>query len=760
MSEPPRDPALRPDDGTRYAAIMLGTWTLAIGALAALVWFDEVGLASRVRLLDSTAGGVALPVWALLLAAIWLLGLAILAVASRAGNQAVRGRVRALELQRQSEARFRLFMQHVPGVAFVKDPDGRYLYASESFERYFGLKPADTLGKTDADLWPTDAARFRADDERVLRTGEPVQVLEETSFGPQPASWLTLKFPLPQLDGPPHLGGLSVDIITQRRAERDLLESQRRLSTLLRNLPGMAYRARPDDERTLEFCSGGAIELTGFSPDELVGNHRASFGRLIHPDDRERVGRVLQNAVRNNTSYRLSYRLVTRNGLERHVWEQGRPVPTDVPEVRALEGFVADVTERKRAEDEVERRAAGFRLLFDQAPTTLLVEDFSICRRRVAALLEGGVTDVRAWFREHPGEASRLAGTVRILDANAAAVRDWFDGKPRETLLEAGDHLLPGALHLFVEMLVATAAGETHLEFEGRTDRTGRDVLVLFAVLPGHEHDYARVLVSLQDLTLVRRGEVALRDDVTDLRAAEARLTDLVQQLEASNADLRQLAWFVSHDFTEPLRTVSGFVKLLAERVGPSLDERARDYVEHALGGTARMERMIDAVLGYARVSTRELELGPVSLDAALADAVGNLQLTLTEAGARVTHEPLPNVQGDPSFVTLLLQNLLSNAVKYRGPDAPLVRVTAAVVDGRVVVHVADNGLGIAPEHRERVFQSFQRPGASPDVPGTGIGLALCRRVVERLGGSIRVEPVEGPGTTFRIELPAPPTQA
>ena len=866
MPGPLHDPDPFSAKGTRYAALILGAWSLCIAALGGLALLHEDGLATRVRLLAWDGPTLSVPTWALLLATLWLLGLVVIALAAQAGNAALRARLQSLQVLREAEARFRLFMNHLPGVAFVKDADGRYVFASESFATYFGLKPAEVIGKTDHDLWPADAARFRADDQRVLRAGEPSQILEETSFGPQPASWLTLKFPLPQPDGPTHLGGLSIDIIAQRRTERELLESQRRHATLLRNLPGMAYRARADDQRTLEFCSGGATELTGFSPDELIGNHRASYGHLIHPEDRERVARVVQNATRNGVPFRLTYRIVTRHGAERHVWEQGRPVPGDGEQGPALEGFVTDVTDRKRAEAEVERRSAEFRMLFERAPMSIWLEDFSIARRRVLSLRESGVTDVRAWFLAHPDEASRLAASVRLLDVNQATLNEFLGGKHRETLIDPGTSLRPGALAMFVEMLAATADDLPFVKFEGQTDVIPRDVLVAFSVVPGHEADYSRVLVSLLDVTAVKRGEALLasaekrfralfeqapsailvfdadtgrvvsanpaaeallgasaaeiarvtfhdlfvddapdadgrlqrvvrtdgqqfevrlrslegepRDalmnlrrveyaggrmlqavcqDITGLKAVERRLTETVRQLESSNADLRQLAWFVSHDFSEPLRTITGFVQLLGDRAEAPLDERAREYVRQALEGAGRMERMIDALLAYARASTSELTPLPVDPTDALTNALRNLQLALTSAEADVVHDRLPPVLGDENLLTLLFQNLLSNALRYRSEAPPRVEVRGVRVGDRVRLLVRDNGVGIAPEQRERVFQMFQRLGASGAVPGAGIGLAICRRLVQRLGGTIRVEPTEGPGATFAIELPAAP---
>ena len=238
------------------------------------------------------------------------------------------------------------------------------------------------------------------------------------------------------------------------------------------------------------------------------------------------------------------------------------------------------------------------------------------------------------------------------------------------------------------------------------------------------------------------------------LRTAE-QLRHVALDLERSNRDLEQFASIASHDLQEPLRMVASFTELLGQRYRGRLDEEADQFIAFAVDGAKRMQILINDLLQYARLVSRGLPSVPCQTEAALNQALLCLAQTLLETGALVTHEPLPEVQGDPSQVALLFQNLLGNALKFRCPGRqPCVQVSAVPDGARWQFSVADNGIGIDPAHFEIIFQIFRRLHGSADYPGTGIGLAICKRIVERHGGSIRVMSQPGQGATFTFSLP------
>ncbi len=241
---------------------------------------------------------------------------------------------------------------------------------------------------------------------------------------------------------------------------------------------------------------------------------------------------------------------------------------------------------------------------------------------------------------------------------------------------------------------------------------------------------------------------VLARDEI------ERALAEHAEELERSNHELEQFAYVASHDLQEPLRAISGCVEILELRYAPQLDARAHELIAHAVAGVGRMHELIEDLLDYSRV-----RLGgafePVSAETALGAALSQLESAVEKTGAVVEHGELPTVQADPTQLVQLLQNLIGNALKYRGTTAPRIKVSALRAKLMWVFAVSDNGIGIEPQYFERIFSIFQRLHTREEYPGTGIGLAICRRIVEQAGGSIWINSELGKGSTFYFSLPA-----
>jgi PAS domain S-box-containing protein len=237
-----------------------------------------------------------------------------------------------------------------------------------------------------------------------------------------------------------------------------------------------------------------------------------------------------------------------------------------------------------------------------------------------------------------------------------------------------------------------------------------------------------------------------LRDD-TRRKTAE-------DDLARSNADLQQFAYITSHDLQEPLRTITSFVQLLTQRYRGQLDSQADEYINYIVAATQRMSSLIRDLLAYSRaLNVDDLPVTRVPLNAAVDWSIMNLNEMLKETGGTIRREELPVITGHEHDFVQLFQNLLSNALKFRGTEAPRVHVSCQERNGEYVISVEDNGVGIPAEHRERVFGVFKRLHGR-DIPGTGIGLAICRRIVERNSGRIWVDSEPGRGATFRFTLP------
>ena len=263
----------------------------------------------------------------------------------------------------------------------------------------------------------------------------------------------------------------------------------------------------------------------------------------------------------------------------------------------------------------------------------------------------------------------------------------------------------------------------------------------------------ARVQASLRDLN--EGLEIRVAERTAQLDEANQTLRQLVGSLERSNSELEQFAYVASHDLQEPLRMVSNYTQLLARRYKGQLDGDADEFIEFAVDGAKRMQALINDLLQFSRVNTQGQELVAVEMEQVLDKALNNLRVAIEESGAEVSHDPLPTALGDDGQLTQLLQNLIGNAIKFRGNRPPRIHVAAVRENGGWRVIVADDGIGIAPEHHERIFAIFQRLHDRSQYEGTGIGLAICKRIVERHGGHITVESEPGRGARFGFNLTA-----
>lgn len=226
-------------------------------------------------------------------------------------------------------------------------------------------------------------------------------------------------------------------------------------------------------------------------------------------------------------------------------------------------------------------------------------------------------------------------------------------------------------------------------------------------------------------------------------------------ELKRSNAELERFAYSVSHDLEQPLGTIVNFTQLLEHHYGKELDERAREYLGFIVDGGQRTRLMIDDLLTYSRVSTKGAEFETFNSEEALRRAIANLDAAISESHASVTSGDLPEVNGDAAQFVRLFQNLIGNGIKFRGREPPRVHVAAARRNGDVIFSVSDNGIGIDPKYFDRIFDIFQRLNRREEYPGTGVGLSICKRIVERHEGRIWVESQPGKGSTFYFSIPA-----
>lgn len=437
----------------------------------------------------------------------------------------------------------------------------------------------------------------------------------------------------------------------------------------------------------------------------------AIFRTALHPDDRERTDLAVKRALEDRTDYRIEYRAVWPDGSVHWLAAQGRGYYDAAGRAERLMGVVVDIDDRKRAEETLresqERQAlavegAQLGMWFWQVPTDILVWTPQ-CKKLFGLDLDQEMS--YAVFREalHPDDRARTDLAVQ----RALTERTEYRIEYRAVWPDGSVHWL-------------AAMGRGFYDEAGQVERMTGVVM-----------------------------------DIDARVRAEQALDQRTRELERSNAELERFAYVASHDLQEPLRTVASYVQLLERRYKDRLDSDANEFIAYAVNAAKRMQRLINDLLDYSRVGTRGKAMAPTAAEAALGRAVVNLQATIEEGAALVTHDALPTVRADETQLVQLFQNLIANALKFRRVGAaPLVHVSARKCDGPWTFGVRDNGIGIAPEYFERIFVVFQRLHGPEVYPGTGIGLAICQKIVERHGGRIWLESKPGEGCTFFFTLP------
>jgi PAS domain S-box-containing protein len=377
---------------------------------------------------------------------------------------------------------------------------------------------------------------------------------------------------------------------------------------------------------------------------------------------------------------------------------------------RTNEDLEAEMAERKRADEALQKSEERFRGIFENAMIGL--------------------------YRTTPDG--------RILMANAALVRmlgySSFEELSQRNLEESGYE--PGYPRSAFRQAIERDGQVLGLESAWKR----RDGSTLFL------RESARAARDEAGNTLYYEGSV---EDITARKQMEDRLKRTMADLERSNKELEQFAYVASHDLQEPLRMVSSYTQLLARRYQDQLDQDAHEFIGYAVGGAERMQRLINDLLAYSRVGTRGKPFEATDCQRVLEETLANLRTATDEAGATITHDPLPTVIADESQLIQVFQNLVSNAIKFRGQLSPVIHIGAERQNNEWVFSVRDNGIGIDPQYYERIFVIFQTLHPRDQYHGTGIGLALCKRIVERHGGRIWVESEPGTGSTFYFTIPA-----
>jgi PAS domain S-box-containing protein len=635
----------------------------------------------------------------------FLLGLMI---AAAAGWGALRNHARcqlAEQALQESERKYRMVVAGAKDYAILMlGPLGEIRSWNPGAERMFGCTIEEVAGLNFSRFFPKDEIASGRPDE-ILRIAAANGAYEEQGTRVRN-------------DGTRYL------VRTAYAASRDMAGTLRGFSVISRDLSestesGAKYRglmeAAPDAMVVVN--QGGEIVLLnlqaekqfGYRRDELLGQKVTSiipegFAERLVADDL----RSAEDALAQEIGTGIELTGQRKDGSE-------FPIELMLSPLESTEGMlvtaaIRDITVRKNAERNLAQMEGRYRGLLEAAPDAMVVVN--------------------------------QGGEIVLLNLQA---EKQFGYRRNELLGQKVKNIIPEG---FAERLIADGLRSaedalaqqigTGIELSGRRkDRTEFPIELMLSPLAGAEE----ILVT-----------AAIRD-ISVRKAAEADLLHKVEELNRSNEELEQFAYIASHDLQEPMRMVASYTQLLSRRYKGKLDSDADEFIAFAVDGATRMQRLIQDLLAYSRVGTKGKELLNTSSEDALRHALSNLRGAVEESGALVTHDPLPEVLADEMQLIQLFQNLVGNAIKYQNGGTPKIHIGALNGGKQYKFSVRDNGLGIDPQYFERIFGMFQRLHKREEFAGTGIGLAICKKIVERHGGQISVESQPGIGSTFRFDL-------
>lgn len=626
------------------------------------------------------------------------------------------------ELQ-ESEQRFRRAVTFAPFPIMIHAEDGEVVMISESWTTLTGYTHAEISTTED---WSAKAYGERhqlvkkvIDDLYNIQAPVAEGEFEIQAKNGRAMTWSFSSAPLGRLrDGRRIVMSMAMDVTERKRAEESLRHSEELTRFWLNATTDGVWDWNLETDAV--YLSSRFKEMFGYTDAEME-NHAGAWHKIIHPDDLPLFLEAFQAHVETGTPFNVPIRHRHKSGTTVWVICRGVAIKNQYGRRYRMLGTLTDITRLKQIEDSLRQSENAFRQTVMNAPLPSVVHpdsgEISLANRAWVELSGYDVTEtptIQAWAEKTLGDA-------------------------KDVFLSSFDEVRA------IRGMGRVSEGEFHIRNKKSESRVWEFTSSKLGKLPDG-----------------RRLFITMGMDVTDRKHAEELLRAKSEELQRSNKELEQFAYIASHDLQEPLRTVSSFTQLLAQKARGKLDTDADEYMDFIVDGAKRAQRLINDLLQYSRVGTRGKPFVSVDCNEMLDEALANLHAAITESQAVINREPLPVITGDPTQLPQLFQNLISNAIKFRKPgQIPRIDVTANQTDTDFVFTIADNGIGIAPQFHDRIFAIFQRLHRREEYPGTGIGLAVCKRIVERHGGRLWVESEPDKGSRFIFTVPRhPPTKS
>lgn len=639
----------------------------------------------------------------------------------------------------ESEALYHTLVENLPLNVFRKDNEGRFTFCNQRLCASFGKSLEEIVGKTDFDFSPrTLAEKYRRDDLKIAATGHVFEDVEEYVDAEVGRRFIhVMKTAVRDHNGAvTGIQGVFLDITAEKEAELALRQNERRYRALMETARAAIITATEDGRihdvnpaaesmfgRSLEELRG--TSLTTLMPERYRERHEEGLKRHAETGQGNLVDATVElfGLRRDGTEFPLELSLTSWKSDEGQVW---------------FAGILRDSTERNRANQALRDSEALYFSLVESIPLNVMRKD-----------VRGRVTFGNRMFFETAG-------------------------KPPEEILGKTDfELYPAALaeKYRNDDLHVIETGETLEKIEDHRTSDGRIIYVEVFKTPVRDAagDIIGVQVIFWDVTARKEAEDALKNAKEELELRVQQRTNLLtranealregnEELARANAELQDFAYIASHDLQEPLRKIQSFSARIKDKFSANIPEQGQDYLTRMSNAAGRMSGLISDLLELSRITTKAKPFASVDLNAVAREVVSDLEARIEQTGGRVDLGELPAIEGDRTQLRQLIQNLIGNALKFHRPDAPPVvevRAEPLADASGYRISVKDNGIGFDEKYASRIFTVFQRLHGKSAYEGTGIGLAICRKVVERHRGEITAKSAPGEGAAFLITLPA-----
>lgn len=671
----------------------------------------------------------------------------------------------------ESHNRLATIVESSENTIIGKDLDGTITDWNKGAEKMYGYSAKEAVGRSISMLVP---AHLEDDvwwimkeikSGRSVKNYETVRITKDQTIIPVSLSVSPIMDPDGTIAG---AATIAIDIAERKKIERhrrELLEKQKNLTKKLqaankklkkqhmelfninldlretKNKFFNAFHKNPaamiitDNENRLVELNESYVKLTGYSREELIGTTPKKLSPLL---SLRNYNPLEDQDLKNNTE--TEYGIKTKSGEKRIILSRSESI--ELKSKPHTISFIYDITERKIAENALEKSKIRFQVLMNNLKPGVALIDKS-----------GQFLLVNPAFINMFG----LDEYSDIYNVNSQNWENWKVYGEDNKLLKLDEH----------PVRRATFTGLTVENQLVSVLNPGSDQLIWMIInaepVLNEDGSVNYVICTYQDFTkrklaedhkeILLKKEQDLREKLQqsnqELLDIQQKLTKTINKLEISNSELQQFAYVASHDLKEPLRMVTSFLQLLKQRYKYELDSDANEFIDFAVDGAKRMHNLIEDLLTYSRIMTQGKEFDVMDMEEALDHVTINLKVSIDETHAEITHDPLPKIWADESQMIQLLQNLIENSIKYRNQEVPKIHVSVKEEEEEWIFSVRDNGIGIAAKHAQKIFMIFKRLHTNQEYDGTGIGLAIIKRIIDRHSGRVWVESELGQGSTF-----------